>query len=413
MSDAEVASNKRKREDLEEWQRKGKLDPRFRLRFPDEEEDDVGRGKIVVGLLGYGQWRRVPGWPTILASSLGYIMTKGAKRVRDVKPRTRGDMRVRVGGKKPFVHNLVCRAFHGPARADQTVDHGIDGKFGKGGDPSDNREFNLRWATPTEQNFNKKKHKLRSDGRPCLVWVVGDGADRWWFPNSGRAAEALGLDPGNLSSVFNPKGKSKTAKNRKTDVVYTGCWEKADDDAPNLPGEKWRDTSEQTRYKNLPKDRCYVSNRGRTWARHANGDGWHRKTRVMPTKGIDYARVKVGGTLYNVHVLVGELFFIGPRPLNWKVWDHIKSEEKWNNDILNLHPTTREVNGVNTSGHRAFFIWPEGDPSKKVLWNEGQSAAADKLGIERRNLVAVLHNRRTTVGGYCAAFVEKEGSDSS
>ena len=117
--------------------------------------------------------------------------------------------------------------------------------------------------------------------------------------------------------------------------------------------------------------------------------------------------VAVDGTPCYVHILVGELFFIGPRPLDWEVWDHI-DQDKTNNDVRNLHPTTLEVNALNTPRHRAFWIWPEGDPSKKVLWDEGQRAAARKFGIYQGALNNVLHksNRQKTTGGYCAEFVE-------
>ena len=47
------------------------------------------------------------------------------------------------------------------------------------------------------------------------------------------------------------------------------------------------------------------------------------------------------------------------------MWDH-KDRDKQNNHIDNLHPVTREENGVNTARQRDFYIWPEDDPDDWV-----------------------------------------------
>ena len=126
----------------------------------------------------------------------------------------------------------------------------------------------------------------------------------------------------------------------------------------------------------------------------------------------------IGGNPKGVHVLVGELFFIGPYPLNWAVWDH-KDLDKQNNHISNLHPVTREVNNTNTKRQRDFYLWPKDDPDD---WERcvSQRATARKYGFESCHLNNVLHEHvradngsvRKTVGGYCAAWCDEVDQES-
>ena len=348
MSGAPSQSTKKRKLEksvLSDWQRKGSLNPRYYQRFPEEEEDEKGRGKIVPGLSGYGVWRRVPGWRGVLASSTGDVMIEGAKRVRKQSSSSGNYKKIGLSrGETPLVHSLVCRAFHGPALMRQTTDHGIKGVFEGGGDPSDNRPENLRWASPREQMFNQVPHKEHGNGRPCFLWKVGDEAHRVRYSSKQQAVWELGMNSGNLSRVLNPDDQAKTTRDRHG-VQYSGCW--VDTDNADLCEEVWKDAADQLWYKNLPKGRLYISNRGRTWAKHSSGNNWAHKRKPVPGKGHDYAAVMVGGKQCKVHVLVGELHFVGPRPQNFEAWDHIRSDEKWNNDITNLRPVTVSENRAN------------------------------------------------------------------
>jgi hypothetical protein len=125
-----------------------------------------------------------------------------------------------------------------------------------------------------------------------------------------------------------------------------------------------------------------------------------------------YLMVRIDGQPKYVHVLVGELFFIGPKPLDWAVWDH-KDLDKQNNHILNLHPVTVEENNTNTKRQRDFYIWPEDNPDQ---WERcvSQNATARAYNLNRGHLWSVLHERpkkdgyvRKTVGGYRAAFCDE------
>ena len=117
-----------------------------------------------------------------------------------------------------------------------------------------------------------------------------------------------------------------------------------------------------------------------------------------------------------IHVLVGELFFIGPKPRNWAVWDH-KNRDKQDNHIGNLRPVTQEENCVNTARQRDFYIWPKDNPDDWVRC-ASQIGTTRAYGFDFAQLNAVLHKRERkdvrgntyvckTVGGYCAAWCDE------
>lgn len=74
-------------------------------------------------------------------------------------------------GQKVFllVHRACCEAFHGPAPSPQhQVAH-------RDGDRRNNRADNLRWATPVENNADKKRHG---------TYTTGDRHNRTKLPDS-------------------------------------------------------------------------------------------------------------------------------------------------------------------------------------------------------------------------------------
>ena len=382
----------------------GHLHPHWRKSFPDDEEDSDGRGKVVDvpdALRLYGVWRRVPGFWKILASDEGFIVTEGELRVRVETKKYKGYHRVCCNASPEQIHLLVARAFHGRPTADQvSIDHGDRNK-------SNNCAANLGWATAAQQRRNQGEAKANSHGEPCLVWqVMGsagghrksvgyvapvDGTELQ-FRSKYEAASVLGLHDGQLSDIFN--GKKRTVANAEG-KRFTGKW---NPDHADLDDEEWKWASKKLR----------VSNHGRLQWVYANG---REGTKHFPENGVedDYLRVSVDGQVKGVHVLVGELFWIGPKPRNWAVWDH-KDGDRHNNHISNLRPVTQEENMLNTARQRAFYLWPIGEPDN---WMRcvSQSATARAYNFSRGNLGNVLHKRpdghgyiNKTVHGYCAAF---------
>lgn len=61
-------------------------------------------------------------------------------------------------GRPAHVHTLVCEAFHGPRPAGMQVAH-------NDGSRDNNQPNNLRWATPSENNLDKKTHGTQQDQR--------------------------------------------------------------------------------------------------------------------------------------------------------------------------------------------------------------------------------------------------------
>ena len=114
-----------------------------------------------------------------------------------------------------------------------------------------------------------------------------------------------------------------------------------------------------------------------------------------------------------VHILVGETFFVGPRPLGPIVWDH-GDRDKSNNHISNLRPVPASVNSRNTKRSRPIWIWKLETPDVKI-YCECQQEAVEKYGLHAGNLSAVLHKRKDaqgylkkSVNGYGARFADEE-----
>ena len=410
MSDSEAPSPKRQKKESEKEKppmpkeyvkapgKKGELHPHYRKHFPDDEEDEKGRGKMCHdGPEGCGVWRRVPGFWWIIASSLGHIATRGAKRVRK-QTLFQGYFQVNCNKNSEQVHNLVVRAFHGvPGEEDASVDH-------KKGNKQDNRADELRWATASTQAKNQKNPKPKSNGEACLVWRVHGGeypndtsaeamapmGEEQEFISAHDAANQLGLRQSSLSTVFNEDGYK--AKSKKNGFWYTGRLKNAN---VKLEGEEWAEN-----------EVCCISNHGRIRTRKQNGWGPMR----MPTES-DWDGYKIVCKKL-VHILVGETFFVGPRPLGPIMWDHIDGDKN-NNHISNLRPVPASVNARNTKKSRPIWIWKLETPDVKI-YCECQQEAVEKYGLSCRNLNNVLHKRKDakgylfkSVNGYGARFADE------
>ena len=131
----------------------------------------------------------VEGWPNVWATSWGTIVStrtlngrpKARHRVHvyTASPHYRsGHLRVRLqtsqgGGNKwfrPYLHRLICTAFHGPPPApDSEVLHNSP-------DPHDNRPENLRWGTRSENALQREAERAERRQR---MTDLGVSADPW------------------------------------------------------------------------------------------------------------------------------------------------------------------------------------------------------------------------------------------
>jgi hypothetical protein len=113
-------------------------------------------------------WKPIPSAQNYEASSLGRIRRAApGKKTRVgaiIKPKVERNGYLRVSiyhggiGVMASVHRLVCEAFHGaPALMGQHVAH-------TDGDKLNNRSDNLRWASPLENEEDKRRHGTTARG---------------------------------------------------------------------------------------------------------------------------------------------------------------------------------------------------------------------------------------------------------
>lgn len=111
---------------------------------------------------GAEEWRVIPFAPAYEVSSFGRV--RRAVTGRALKPRSdrhgyvRTNLQITPGGPAStrLIHQLVCEAFHGPKPSPKhSVAH-------NDGDRTNNRAENLRWATASENQLDRRKHGTAS-----------------------------------------------------------------------------------------------------------------------------------------------------------------------------------------------------------------------------------------------------------
>ena len=165
----------------------------------------------------------------LLVSSLGFVRTqrRGGKvlagQVRPLGDPYKGTLNasetlgVCLHKTSYLVHRLVCLAFHGPQPSpDHTVDH-IDR------DVHNNRAVNLRWATKSEQSYNKGASAKRYDVGPTdepQHDLVVDGETEVWKTVSGAPTLRVS-SMGRLQRSINKRwGAKRTPQPTKRHAGY-------------------------------------------------------------------------------------------------------------------------------------------------------------------------------------------------
>ena len=217
--------------------------------------------------------------------------------------------------KEMAAHRLVVLTFIGqPDNSKMTCDHIDRNKL-------NNKIENLRWATPREQNMNRKLGDMES--KIVMQYDLNDNFIRSW-KSAKEAANALNLNKTRISSCC--YGSQNTSGGFKWKYIK----EEVD------PTEIWKIVN-KAKYGNT-----MVSNKGRV-TRHLKD----------PTKGCKDNREYFGVSLtnrntkkkkhYQVHRLVAKVF-IGP-PIPGYVVNH-KNGNKLDNNIDNLEYMTSQQNSA-------------------------------------------------------------------
>lgn len=109
-------------------------------------------------------WKMVPGFEPYEASSLGRVRRMRRRGERILAGRLDEDgyrrMKISIDGvpSDQFCHKLICLAFHGPKPSERhSVAHWDQ-------DIANNKEENLRWATPEDQWEDRQRHGTHNRG---------------------------------------------------------------------------------------------------------------------------------------------------------------------------------------------------------------------------------------------------------
>lgn len=280
----------------------------------------------------YGTWKGVPGVEGLFVSSNGWVKSDNGYRLDSMIPFNpsqgiSGYRRFKHRGVEYAVHRIVCLTFHGDAPSEShTVDHiqKYSGDFLK--ERGDNRACNLRWATGTEQNLNKKKESKPRNGKGVVIkhsdW--DDYTPLLQFHSLLDTAKFLGYEK---SSSNVSKAISKNWKLRN----FSLQWAIPNEVQVDFHGEEWIKVDERT----------YVSSMGRAQIRDNIGDGWGNRFTPKITHARDYARLR--DKFFHVLVAVA---FLGEKPSEKHSVDHI-NRDKSDNRLCNLRWATHSEQQLN------------------------------------------------------------------
>ena len=268
-----------------------------------------------------------------------------------------------------MVYRIVCRVFYGPCPEGHTCDH-------RDGNTSNNRSYNLRWATWKKQRENQRVHRLRQNAREVRIRGNDWPEDRPWevFGSVNRAAKEYGLNADALRGIADG-----TIENSKTPymVEYTEAAEsqsplEAGDDSnldippldpPPAASPTVGPSTTEEEWKFAPGvENLKISDRGRVQTKTPRGDGWSRMRTPTATAGLVYASVRYSGSPSPVHVMV-YITFVGPVPEGMTI-DHIISYRKFDNRLCAIRPATPSQQNSNK------ILKPIGethDSSKKAI----------------------------------------------
>lgn len=168
------------------------------------------------------EWRIIPSFSLYEASSAGRIRRGGTNRVRALHGNGRGYLKtslwVRGEEFNCYVHRLVCEAFHGPApipKMDAAHANGVR---------DDNRPDNLRWATRSANNLDRRNTGTAPLGERNVLSKLTDDAVREIrkaYSEGPRSSGGKRVRKGVLAALSEKFG---VAPSRITAVARGACW---------------------------------------------------------------------------------------------------------------------------------------------------------------------------------------------
>lgn len=119
---------------------------------------------------GFPGWYEIPGYSANCANRKGELLTKktghvsqGGKAGRYLKVSVYPDRS--ESAKLCYLHQLICRAFHGPPKPGQVVLH-------KDNDRTNNRPSNLKWGTQAENIQRTYDDGLKPSKEQFPSWIT-------------------------------------------------------------------------------------------------------------------------------------------------------------------------------------------------------------------------------------------------
>lgn len=303
------------------------LDPNWFTYFVRDVDDSEEKWRSL-DFAGYSKYE-ISNWGSLKTVANGYTR-KGTDAHGYCKSKIASDQG-KVNTKNH--HLLVLMTFFGPPPNESggyTVDHINREK-------KDNRISNLRWATSSEQSYNRKKRGKINANTP-VVQITPDGKTEimTWL-HIKDIVKAFGMDQGYLSRCCSSGA-----------VVSNFKWRYATD---SIPGENWRQLS-PNKY-----DSVYISDFGRYRRGNKIGFGCEAKG----YKGMTLKRIDGTRKSKFMHRLVMKVF-VGK---DKRFVNHMDTNKR-NNKLSNLEYVTPSENIQHAVDNDLINYNPENKPRRPV-----------------------------------------------
>lgn len=260
------------------------------------------------------------GRPNYSCSMAGVF--KNSKNNHPIKSKIdlRGAVTTKLGKVSKGAHVWMALMVLGspPTPNHKTVDH-----FNQ--DPSDNYWFNVRWATSTQQNYNRDYSSTVKRGKPIVKRLASTGQEIMTYFREPDACLDMGIRPGTIWNAIS----------RTNGLLGEYIWEYSNNAIVR------NGVTEEIRAISYGETVIHVTSYGRVYGK--NTGWWYGAT--LPCNGYKkclFGKHSAKKKVHLIHVLVAYAF-LGPKPSPRHVVDHIDGNKR-NNAISNLRYLTPSEN---------------------------------------------------------------------